>query len=404
MNTSISRRWQWLWVIGCLVAPLAGRAADPLSPNVAKQLQAIAPPIRTPALRLGVFDLQPRATVGVNYDDNITLSATNRLSDVIWRITPGLSATAENMAAGQGQSLTVDYEPSFVIFTHHEDEDSIDHLASLNAKWVMPKLTLELGQRFQQTSGAVVEVGQRVRQRYYDTNLMARYQVSDKTSVEVDPRLHISDLNGLIGTTEWGLDAFLNYQVTAKFTTGLGISGGYVDVENSSSQTYERALVRAIYALSGKLDLQGSAGVEWRQFGSDAPDRTGFVFGIGGAYRPSDKTILTLEAHRRDDVSSVLVDQDYTATGVTAGLRQRLMERLFVTADGTYENRNYRSTATGVVASRQDDFCSIRVGFGANLRRDTTVTIYYQYQENRSNAAPQRFSDNQIGLEITWVR
>ena len=41
---------------------------------------------------------------------------------------------------------------------------------------------------FQQFSAAVVEVGRRLRQEYYNTDLSAKYALSEKTSIEVQAR------------------------------------------------------------------------------------------------------------------------------------------------------------------------------------------------------------------------
>ena len=377
-------------------------AADPLQPNAVTQLKLMEPPILIPALRLGVFDLHPQVAAGVTYDDNITLSSGNKLADWIWTVTPHLAAIADNMLDGYGTSLTLEYGPSFLMFTQHDENDTVEHHANLAALWAMSKLSLGLNQRFDQTKNGVVEVGQRLQHRQYTTELTSRYKLGEKTSVELNPRLTISETKGLIGYREYAADTFLNRLITSKITGSLGGSFGYIDLTDGPIQTYQRALGRFHYALSGKLELEASAGAEWREFHGGRSDAVTPVLGLGSAYRPFEGTTITLEAHRRDEISAALVDEDYTATGVTLGIRQRVIERLHVSLTGSYENRDYHAAAMGVSAVRNDDLYTLRAGIGTNLGRHWTVDVFYQYTKDSTNFPDRRFADNQFGLLGTW--
>ncbi len=380
----------------------ASFAADPLQPNAVTQLKLLQPPIVIPALRLGIFDLHPQVAAGVTYDDNITLSATDELSDWIWTVSPRLTAIADNMTGKYGTSLTLDYSPSFLMFSQHDENDTVDHHANLAALWAMSKLTLGLDQRFDQTTSGLIEVGQRLQQRQYSTVLTSRYELGERTSVELNPRLTIGETEGLIGTTEYAADAFLNRLITSKITGSLGASVGYIDVTDGSSQTYQRALGRFTYALSGKAELDASAGGEWREFHGARSDTLTPVFGIGGAYRPFEGTTLTLEAHRRDEVSAALTNEDYTATGVTLGIQQRVLDRLHLSLTGSYENRSYHASETGVASVRRDDIYLVRGAIGMNFGRRWTLDVFYQYTTDRTNDPARRFADNQFGVLGTW--
>ena len=385
-------------VVSLILLGPAGFAADPLQPDATEQLQLLRPLTLLPSLRVGPFDLRPQLAGGVTHDDNITLSATNKLSDWIWRITPRLSAVADNTMDGYGTLLTLDYSPSFVFFSHHSDNDTVEHHASLAGSWVMSKLSLGLRQRFDQTKEGVVEVGGRLQQRQYNTELTSKYKLGEKTSVELNPRLTISETEGLIGYTEYAADGFLNRQITSKITGSLGGSGGYIDVSQGPTQTYERGLLRFTYTATGKLELDASAGGEWRQFHSNQSDTLTPVFGIGGAYHPFEGTTITLEARRRDEISGALTNQDYTATGITLGLRQRVMDRVHVSFTGSYDNRDYHATNIGINTPRRDDFYMLRAELELSLVRHFTVNLFYQYEKNDSTIPERQFTDNQFGI------
>jgi hypothetical protein len=267
----------------------------------------------------------------------------------------------------------------------------------------MAKLSLGLIQTYQEEEGGVVEIGQRLRQTSYNTQLSSKYNLSDKMSIELDPRLSIAETSGNIGDTEWGADAFLNRLVTTKITVSVGGSGGYITVPGSPAQEYERALVRANYTLTEKVDLDATAGGEWREFTGQST-RSSPVFGFGGAYKPLDGTTITMEAYRRAEISSLITNQDYTATGVDAGIQQRFLDRFTAGLKGSYENRQYFHSGgapTGP-ASREDNFYLVHVDIGVNIRKNWTADVFYQYEDNASNDPTHKFGDDQVGFQTSW--
>ncbi len=410
MTIQKQRRWfAGLLIATTLLSSRASFAADPLSPNAGTLMQAIAPPIPSAALRLGSFDIHPGLAAGVTYDNNFTLAPTLKRADVIWTVTPSIEADLDNTSEGYGTLLSLVYSPSFVEFMHNDDNDSVDQKAVFAASWVGAKLSLGVKQTYDEEKTGVVEVGQRLRTTTYKTEGSSKYNLSDKMSIELDPRLTIARTQNHIGYDEYAADAFLNRLVTSKITASLGGSFGYIDTIDTNvvatpEQKYERALLKLNYTLSGKVDLDATGGVEFREFGgANSGTRATPVFGIGGAYRPIEGTALTLEASRHDEVSAVFSDQNYTSTGINAGLNQRIMDRFFATVNGAYENRSYYTAAAGGgAATRSDNFYLVRVMIGANIRKDWTADVFYQYEDNVSNNPAFAFTDYQVGIQTSW--
>jgi len=378
-------------------------AADPLVPTTVRPLELLRQEEKVPTLLMGPFDVHLNLSAGLMHDDNIGLSATNRQSDLIGTISAEILAVADRQVAGQGTLLSLDYKPTINLFTDHTNYDALDHFAKVSALWAGPKLTLGVSQEFQQLTAPVVEVGQRLRQRYYNTDLTAKYALSDKTSVEVDPRLTVSEVEGFIGSKEWAVDTFFNWEASPKIVASAGGSFGYVDIDHNPSEHYERALLRASYTATAKLDVTATAGGEWRQYDSGQASAFVPVFGLSGTYRPSDRTKVTLEGHRREQPSTILSGQDFTATGFTGEIRQQVLEPYFISLAGGYENRDYRATQPGIVATRRDDYAMVRAGVGANFLHRWTIMVFYEYQRDLSSVNTQGFSDNQVGFETSWT-
>ena len=378
-------------------------ASDPLVwvPTVVPA-EMLEPRVATHGLQLGVFDLHAQATGGVTYDDNIAFSHTNRLADFIGIIMPQVTAEMDRRDGGFGTLLVLSYQPTVQLFSDHTTDDAIDHNVKAGVQWFGTKLTLGLSQAFAQTSGAVIEVGARVRQRIYNTELSSKYTLSEKTSIEVNPRLTVADNDNFIGSRDWGLDAFLNHELGAKLTGSLGGSVGYLDVEDAPGQRYVRMLARLTYAVATKVDLTASAGSEWRHYNGGRPDDWKPVFGLGGIYRPFDGTMLTIEAHRREEPSILIAGLDYVTTGFSAEIRQQFFERYFVGLAGGFDNESYRAAVSAAVASRQDNFGMVRVIAGAQWLERWKVSVFYQYQTNSSTDSPHSFFDNQVGMQSSW--
>lgn len=385
-----------------LLSPCLQAAEQVLSPELQITSSELLPTNSTSLLRLGPFDIHPRVSGGVIYDDNILIRNAGRLEDVIWTISPGIAAVAGFQQGGEGKMLTIDYSPSFNFYTRHSDNNSIDHHARLTALWPITKLTLTLSQEFTSSSGSVVEVGDRVHQKTYVTAFNGHYDVSEKTSVDVGLHQTISDYERFISSREWYNDDWLNYQVLPKINMGVGLTLGYLEQDSSPHQTYEKLLVRAVYVLTGKIDLTASAGGELRQYGASAGDRLAPVFSLGVTYRPTDTTTISLEAHRQQQNSILFIGENYYTTGFTVAIRQRVAERLFLTVGGGYDNADYVSAQKGITANREDNFYSARVSLDASLTPRWTAGVFYQYRKNESNLGVFGYDSNQVGVQTAW--
>jgi hypothetical protein len=366
--------------------------------------------MRQGLFKLGPFDFLPRISGSATYDDNIRIQSANEQEDVFFTISPGISAVAGEPVEGEGKSLSIDYSPSFVLFVDHDELNTIDHAARLNAIWGMAKLTLGLSQGYSLSSGTVVDAGNRVEQRAYTTALTSKYQMGEKTALQVNARQTFADYDQvasapaqLTGYRTWSNDDAFDYQLTTKITTGIGVTLGYTDVDRSSYQTFEQALFRAGYLFTDKVDFNASVGGEWRQYHAGAPDLFALVFNVVGTYRPFEGTAFSLEGHRRSQNSVILADQNFISTGATASLRQRVLEKLTLSASGSYDNDDYQAASTTAVATRSDDYYSIRVGMDLAIKERWSAGVFYQYRKNTSNDPLFTFRNNQIGFQTSWA-
>ena len=154
-------------------------------------------------LRFGGLDLFPHAAGQVQYDNNILISHTDALQDVIWTFSPGLTLAAGGVgaylpgavtveqlrsllyyspvedAAKPGRFFVVNYTPSFVAYTENSQYDNVGQSVRLSGGYSFTRLALGLD--FDYTQGQIKDsgVGNLIGESVYETRFRSRYDLTD---------------------------------------------------------------------------------------------------------------------------------------------------------------------------------------------------------------------------------
>ena len=409
-------------------------AVPPTTTNQPPSTLNPQPSTHSTELRLGPFDIQPRITTGVTYDDNIFTSSHNSKSDVFWSLYPAFLAVAGDRVAIEdyrrtyhdvvrfspdtfiinepsewpGRTLMVDYGPRFNWFTIYDQNNCVDEFLKINALWPMGEMILGLRQEYTLEDTTVIEVGQRARQQIIPTVLMAGYQLSEKTSAAVNlSRTSVSydQDQGLADYTDWNWDNWLNYQYSPLFNVALGANLGVVDLPSQPGQTYETPMVRARYHYGARILFDGSVGVQLRQYEGGSPNSTEPVFNLTAYYQTSEHSGIHLTGFRRE-TPSVYLGYNYLSTGVSLGFVQRFGDRYYTSLDMTYYDINYLGTSPGFAATEQarrvDNFFEVTPAFEVRFTRHLFGSLYYRFRTVQS-AQWDGWTDNQVGARFTWT-
>ena len=434
INSAIGRfpRRNWISVVaafGCLRAgslALAQTAAATATPdNAAANAPLNAPPLE---LTLGPFNLHPRVTAGLVADDNILFSSVKKDADINWTIQPGVQAVAGDDAAliayrdrngdvlglnpgglivqspeaWPGKIFMLDYAPRFKFYDQYTANNAIDQFATLNLLWPMDKLILGFRQDYQLQKATIIEAGQFATAETIATALSAAYQFGDKTSLEGNFRRNsISyDQPGLTGYTEYNTEDWINYALTESMPVSLGVLAGYDDVAASNqNQTYEQVRARVRYNFTEKLAFDASAGGELRQYENGKSDTFTPVFTLSGAYRPAERTTVSLTGYRQHN-ASIFNGYNYTSTGATLNLSQGITDRFTAGASVGYYTLAYEPISSAL-ASYTDDYYTARIGLEAKIVRHLNGQIFYQFISRQSQISGD-INDNQIDVNLTW--
>jgi hypothetical protein len=372
------------------------------TPVVTQHLLEAEPP--SSSLRLGPFDFFPRASGQALFDDNIFASSTTRQSDLIWSFTPGGTMVLGDPAGLAEKSLTLDYSPSFIVFTKDSHYNTVDNIARLSGTWPFSKLTLGFSQDFADVSSVVLGAAARVEHQSYNTGLTSHYELSEKTSFDINGRLAITDYQqqGYLGSTEWVNDDWLNYQLSPKLTSGAGFTIGYLESDQNPNQLYERLSVRSSYTLTGKVDVNASVGVERRAYSGFSDADYYPVFSVGGGYRPTPLMTISLNASRNENSSAYLPGQNYASTGFSLTVQETIREQFLLNLSGGYDNMEYHSNTSGSASTLSNNTFYVRPAFDWLIRSNWRTGVFYVYRQNTSTQSGYDYANNQVGLQVSW--
>jgi hypothetical protein len=265
-----------------------------------------------------------RLTLRGVYDDNIFLSDTFKEHDYYFAIEPGLTIGYGDIVERQENYIRLDYAPSIFLFADHSESNSAQHLIRLEGQHRFSKLTLTFSQDVQildgtnlsavgtgSTPSINLDAGGTAAVDVYNSIVNFAYELSGKTFLSGGLTFGVWDYqNNLISSSSFSGNLYFNYNYSPKLVIGVGGVGGYNWVDSPSpNETFEQANVRVTYQLTGKISLNASAGLEFRQSEDNSSDRTSPVYELGASYQPFDGTTISLRGSRHTMNSAVLASR-----------------------------------------------------------------------------------------------
>lgn len=398
---------------------------DAAAPLPAETEPNVGPSVATP-VQQGYSSVPRRfhysldVTAQAIYDDNINIQPANRLSDLYFSIDPRVVLGFGDIVARSETFLRFEYTPSVQLYSTYSNLDAFQQVVRLDAQHRVSRLTLSVGAIFERLYSTYitvfnagtpadqvnVDVANRTRLDLLSGSIGASYDLSGKTFLSSSASFSASEYNTLISSQSVSANLFLNYKYSTKLIVGLGAGAGRNTIDDPvPDETFEQAAARIVYNASGKLSFNGNAGVEFRQIDSgplnSSTNFTTPVFDASAAYQPFDGTKLSLNASRRTLNSAVLAGQDYNVTSVGLQLRQRLLRRVTLGFNLSYQNLSYFATTAQTPVNRSDDYYSVGPSLDVAITRFWSAGAFYNRRQNSSSLANFSFDDNQVGFRTS---
>jgi len=336
------------------------------------------------------------------YDDNIFIAPV-KTNDYVFRISPGLDYSL-GVEGETDNYLYLKYVPTIIEYYTNSQQDAVNQYANMLYEHNFAKLKLTLEQTYNHSNDTSIQAGAIVVSNIYDTHINAHYDYSDKLSINADVNQSLAYYPSTLYSNvyEWSGGAYFLYQITPKISMGVGGRGGYDEIPRQPSQTWEQGLLHLTYNVTEKVTLTASGGGEIRQFDTGISDQVTGVFNLGAYWTPFHGTSLSLTGYRRNAPSYSVGGTNFTATGISAGIRQNFLQDFYLGLNGGYENDAYTPASQGVTGARNDNYYYMRPYFQWTPQKWVSLTAYYQYSRNDSTLYPVSFNDNQIGTSIIF--
>jgi hypothetical protein len=379
----------------------------------------------------GRFHFYPRAAMGLTYDDNVRLRGTNAVGDLVGVVQSGmtlvLGETADTLGGGaeirqassfptpdsissmsRGLSLSsiglsADYGARVSLYAENQDLNAADHVGRVNAVLPGERFSAQFLQDIQSLSETTVEVGTRQRYTAYQTLLGLTYELSEVTALGSSASYLFRQVEGGLGSTYLNGELHADHQLAGSARLGLGVSGGNTEQDGSSPEVFEQFRARFGYTVSDLINLDVSAGLEWRQYESGIASSSALpVFDLALSYAPTDRTRLGLRGGRRVLSSVFLEGENYVESSIGASFAQMVGERLTCRASVDYQNRDYAAAQSGASNSGTDNTWAGLVQADWALPGTLSISLFYRYRKNDTSVGSAGYSNNQVGFLLGW--
>jgi hypothetical protein len=401
-------------------------AADPLAPAEGPKAEKAEEKDEKPPR---LFHYSIRLGGRFVYSDNINASTTDPVEDFYVSLEPGISIGLGDVPERKGNYIRLDYSPSALFYFDTSEFDTINHFIHLEAVAHFGKLTLSLFQDVNLSEGIEAnfdrpnddfgggrgdnrdpdrvrgnrDVSGRNEIEIYSTSVLARYDFTDKLSATGAFRYNYTEFIGVFSTELYAGDLFVDYKVTPELTFGVGGAGGVVQHDDPTiDEEFQEMRGRFSYDLPKRINVNGSLGVEFRQFGRGGSlGYTAPIVETNISVEPIEGTRLTIGGRHRTLVSNALEGQSFTITGVNVGLRQKITDRIDFNVNSGYEQASYFSVFFDVEAMRRDEFFFVEPSIEWKITDKWTAGAFYIHRENRTNLSPFGFAENQAGIRTS---
>ena len=103
-------------------------------------------------------------------------------------------------------------------------------------------------------------------------------------------------------------------------------------------------------------------------------------------------------------VSSSIIQNELTeTTAASTVLNQRLLGRLFLNLNASYQMIKYISSENSSSSNRTDDLYSLNAQLTQSFLKRGTVGVFYQISRDDSSVSGYSFTSHQVGFQIGFA-
>ena len=342
--------------------------------------------------------LTPLFSAGVEYNDNIFLSNTDRVADVIFTISPGFIFELGDFREKKENYLSLLWIGQPVFYAENSSNNAFNQFVGLVFQYRFTKLWMIFRSDYSHVKGPNRDVNTITTTDRFWSSLAFNYDYSDKTQLNLTFAQNISLTQDFENTSQYEVRTSVDHQVLPK--TRLGVQGvaGVLASSDTPLQYHQQLRLQGSYVPTQKLSFLFSGGVQFLEFSDTV--KIDPVFSLGLFYQPFPGTSFSLSGFRNVVGSSSEAGQDYFATGFEVGVSQQFFQRVVTSVAFGYENDSYFGTTPETPTNREDNYVFVRPRITYAFVDWFSLSVFYEFRQTTSNQQSSSFYNNRAGLEV----
>ncbi len=342
----------------------------------------------------------PLFSIGFEYNDNIFLSETDRVSDFLWVATGGFVFELGDFRNHDENYLGVQWLGQPVIYTENSEQNAFNQFVSITLQYRFTRMVVRWDSNYSFVKGPNREVNTITTTQQFWNSLAFAYDYSEKTQLTLTLYQSTMLTEDFEDNNQYEVRAGINYQIFPKMRVGGEGSIGVLDSTDTPLQYFQQLRLQIAYLPTEKLTFSFNGGLQFIEFTGTDVVKVEPVFSLGVSYQPFPATSIGLMGFRNVRGSSLEPGQDYVATGFELSVQQRLLQKLVAALSLGYENDSYFGTTPETPTERVDDYVYVRPRLTYAFVDWFSASIFYEYRQTASNQPGVSFYNNRAGLEF----
>ena len=190
--------------------------------------------------------ITPLFSAEVTYDDNIFLTNTDRVSDVIWTPSIGLIYELGDFRGKTENYLSVQWIGMPVIYTKNTDQSGFNQYIALSLQYRFNKLVAKLDSSFSHVRGSSRDVNTITTTQTFWNSLAFAYDYSEKTAFNLTFTQSTSSTEDFQTTSQYHARAGMDYQLLPKTRVGFQGVAGLIDSSDTPLQYLQQLLMQSL--------------------------------------------------------------------------------------------------------------------------------------------------------------
>lgn len=351
----------------------------------------------------------------VEFNDNIYLRSSDKDSDVILHLIPGLELSKGSKDAQSSIKFTVTEDLSMYM----DDDENNYQATHVNAaySYAGARLSGTIAAGFdmnQNTTSRDIKAGDMIEYYTYYAKAIGSYKIGEKVSVTSgfswNGTAYQDHRDSYNDRETYSVPVSVYHSVlTEKLRAGLSYEYRYTDL---AANGRERSLgtnpgyqqvhffgVSAVGEVTEKLTVDGRVGYTTSDYSrrttGNNDDREN-TLGLNAAFNwaATEKTSVRLALSRDFEISGN--GDDITSTGVALTANHRMDTHWSFNAGLDYRNDDYNNY------DRKDDVYTARVGANYNVNEYLNIAASYSFQWDDSNYSNSEYTKNLVSLSLNF--